>query len=963
MPKETLKIEGFHGGINTNADPRDISEIQSPDSVDVAIDSLGRIKTLGSSSVDSGTSHTLTIFPNRGLFTMNSDKQLDGDNANETLLIAYDDNDSAIDIKDSDGWDAGQITNFDSDHPVFYVGDGNLRAGDGDFDDAVSNKWFGYIEDERFDSLNADSGAVGWTQANQSIEKPIVGNCLISTPFAGSDGDTVNSSNSEYDGNVADASGNDVADVASVNLRVGVQYNSFRGGNAAHYNSIANGNKTDNTDIYPLFGNYNIHIEGTSGTGQILLTEASSITLTEEKNIIFGIWVPTAKYTNLESIEFVVNETGVSPNTSLTWEFSKEELKTDCWNIVSCNIANITEGDASGVGLDSWGLGINRTGTDCDVYFSGPVIADNLSIQGYQSGLYTFYHTYLYDDEKQESLPFLFTDTEANKDVNKVNILGGSLLFNFDTYVNPFNSGGSTYTISKRITGSRIYYKLEENDNFYLIGELDFVNKGFKWFPEAGEMAYSFSNTAETSGNFFGKAVIAKGISPNSANSIDTYRSINGYAANTSFIDAKFKTAVLHGRRVYIGNIRQPSGSGGKNHPDRMLKSAINQFDVFPDKVGAVDVAINDGESIVKLEAFADRILQFKDKTMYVINVSENVDFLEDTHKNKGCKFDYHVTKTDYGIAWFNSFGVYFYDGKQVINLLEKGGMRLISESTWESFIKGLFTDATCDYNDDPTITHDDDNGKIKANLYVSGSVSDSSDIPSGAYVSSVTSDTAFELSASTANGSHTNETLTFQDTDGVYSHIGYIPKKRQILIKNHLNDIFIYDFVLRAWMKGSSKIAITTSMTNFVLDGNQDLLYLSNNDADRVTWNPDAAASSGFVYQSKDIDFGEPSVRKKIYKVYITYKTGGTTNVQVKYDVDGGTSFNKTFQDGTNFTTNELDNAGSGAWTQAILKPSTSSEANNKYSFAIKFTTDGTVPSTFEINDISIIYRMKSIR
>ena len=61
----------------------------------------------------------------------------------------------------------------------------------------------------------------------------------------------INSSNSEYIGNVADASGNDVADVSSVNLRVGVQQNSFRGGNAASYGGATNANKTDNTDIYP----------------------------------------------------------------------------------------------------------------------------------------------------------------------------------------------------------------------------------------------------------------------------------------------------------------------------------------------------------------------------------------------------------------------------------------------------------------------------------------------------------------------------------------------------------------------------------------------------------------------------------------------------------------------------------------------------------------------------------------
>jgi len=71
----------------------------------------------------------------------------------------------------------------------------------------------------------------------------------------------------------------------------------------------------------------------------------------------------------------------------------------------------------------------------------------------------------------------------------------------------------------------------------------------------------------------------------------------------------------------------------------------------------------------------------------------------------------------------------------------------------------GSFTDATCDYNNDPTITHDDDGGDIKVNMGVSGT-----GIPTGAYVSEVTSDTEFELSAATTTGSVTNGTLTFTE-------------------------------------------------------------------------------------------------------------------------------------------------------------------------------------------------------
>ena len=69
------------------------------------------------------------------------------------------------------------------------------------------------------------------------------------------------------------------------------------------------------------------------------------------------------------------------------------------------------------------------------------------------------------------------------------------------------------------------------------------------------------------------------------------------------------------------------------------------------------------------------------------------------------------------------------------------------------------FTDATCDTtNTDATVGHDDDDGAIKAGMWVTGT-----GIPTGpdATVSSVTSDTEFELSA---NATATNDpvTLTF---------------------------------------------------------------------------------------------------------------------------------------------------------------------------------------------------------
>ena len=47
MPKQIWKIEQFHGGINSNSDPRDLSPSESPSLQDISVDSIGRMKTMG----------------------------------------------------------------------------------------------------------------------------------------------------------------------------------------------------------------------------------------------------------------------------------------------------------------------------------------------------------------------------------------------------------------------------------------------------------------------------------------------------------------------------------------------------------------------------------------------------------------------------------------------------------------------------------------------------------------------------------------------------------------------------------------------------------------------------------------------------------------------------------------------------------------------------------------------------
>ena len=116
---------------------------------------------------------------------------------------------------------------------------------------------------------------------------------------------------------------------------------------------------------------------------------------------------------------------------------------------------------------------------------------------------------------------------------------------------------------------------------------------------------------------------------------------------------------------------------------------------------------------------------------------------------------------------------------------------------------------------------------------------------------------------------------------------------------------------------------------------------------------------------------------RKKIYKVYVTYRCNGATNVQLQYyvNVNYGSLYNFTTGASNPFNAND-DNIGadgsimelddtSGLWETSSLKPVTSSQANNIKSFGLKFFNDAgeSVNAAFEINDITIIYRNKSVK
>ena len=335
----------------------------------------------------------------------------------------------------------------------------------------------------------------------------------------------------------------------------------------------------------------------------------------------------------------------------------------------------------------------------------------------------------------------------------------------------------------------------------------------------------------------------------------------------------KFKTAVVLNRQVYIGNVQvTQKNDRSRNYGDRIMKSTVAQFDNFP-LFRTVDIALGDGDSIVRLEEYAERLLVYKQKSLYIVNASSDLEFLESTHSFMGVESHAAVCKTDQGVAWVNQYGVFMYNGNRIFNLLEKNGVRIISESSWSDF-----------YEND--------------------------------------------------------------------AMIGFAPKYKQLIVfdsatgSTSAGDIYVYDLVTQSWVFGSAAVS-AGNKTNPIVDYNGDLVF-AHSSGTVVKWtDTPSGATSNFELITKEEDFNTPSLRKKIYKVIITYTGGGSQSVDVTYGVNGASPTSQ-------FDAN-LDNT-SGNTIVAELTPS--SAITDAKSLQLKFS--GTIATTFKLHDISIIYRLK---
>jgi hypothetical protein len=121
------------------------------------------------------------------------------------------------------------------------------------------------------------------------------------------------------------------------------------------------------------------------------------------------------------------------------------------------------------------------------------------------------------------------------------------------------------------------------------------------------------------------------------------------------------------------------------------------------------------------------------------------------------------------------------------------------------------------------------------------------------------------------------------------------------------------------------------------------------------LTWDniTESIYHSYLNYETKEFDFGQPNVRKKVYKAYITYK-GGDGNISVLYKIDSSNSWVSAEAD----TGAYLDDS-------AIIRRAEvtfGTGSNNIYTFALKINSLRPVQD-FQIHDITLVYRIKSVK
>ena len=279
----------------------------------------------------------------------------------------------------------------------------------------------------------------------------------------------------------------------------------------------------------------------------------------------------------------------------------------------------------------------------------------------------------------------------------------------------PANTLGDKCFDDARINGIRLYYTHSEENNstFWNLGKFDF-NRGFIKASVVDttdstvglEAKYEWETAANANIDAAGDDVAGNNnnITLWDGSSYDieytqmpktkSYEDINGFSPLNNTLHVDFKAVCIAGRRAFVGNIRVWNGDSYEYYNDRMVVSPVNALDSFPYPANILDLDISDGDEIIALTSYGDKVIQFKKRICYILNISTGIAaefFIEERHKWKGIQNKNHFCITDDGIFWANDRGAWLYNGEELKDLFIRkdsdSSQQIIDRDEWASFL------------------------------------------------------------------------------------------------------------------------------------------------------------------------------------------------------------------------------------------------------------------------------------
>jgi len=250
-------------------------------------------------------------------------------------------------------------------------------------------------------------------------------------------------------------------------------------------------------------------------------------------------------------------------------------------------------------------------------------------------------------------------------------------------------------------------------------------------------------------------------------------------------------------------------------------------------------------------------LLQFKNNAVYIINISKELEFLEDEQQGAGVAFQAAVTTTPFGVVWVNTNGCYLYDGEKITQLQ----LGKISATDWTTYVTSR---AIIGY----------DSAHQQVVIIFDG--------------------------AANSGSTQTGATKSISD--------------------NSAMNAYVFDAETGGWHMVQDIISDAQNVTNTVQARDDRLLIGGGPATGEILFLADRTGSAtGYSLKTKVFDFGNPESKKNLLEVAVVYRFGhADLDVIINTWDDGGTKTATTVGaisvDDTNPDTAQFDTSGTAA-------------------------------------------------